>query len=540
MVLYLIKSVICLLVLLLFHRFVLQKEGMYHVNRFYLLFSVVASFLIPFNTIEVSQVELPVGQMGAAANNVAAASFGIEPVFVKAEKSIDWMLFLTLFYVSITSVFLIRFVRNICILLQKVKRNILIKYRGENLVMLKEDCSPFSFLKYIFVSRSDFESGKFTDAILIHESTHVKGKHSWDNLFIEILLVFFWFHPALYWAKESIKLNHEFIADQAALKIIPIEKYKIELLSMILSGQKFDMASSLNFSLTKKRFEMMKRQTKGTTQWIKVLALVPLIGGLVYFLSDKVTAQNSGEMKRTLTYVKNTEDDKNDYDINLTILQNGEVQLENKIYSLSQIDEILNQIPKKKGGLIAKVKVSQGTPMGYVSDWKLALFENGVTHMDFGQSGQKPFSHTSEQDSKKDIYYSNSTFIVEDNDGNKTKKSYSQLTESEKAGLPEPPTIPEKVSPSSETFLEWKNSEKFAVWLDGLNIPNKKLDEMDASEIVHTFSSFVHNNARSERFPQPYQIHLYTDNGFEKSFGPDSDFEKPLSGVITLKSKNPE
>jgi hypothetical protein len=34
-------------------------------------------------------------------------------------------------------------------------------------------------------------------------------------------------------------LNHEFIADQAALKIIPVEKYKLELLSMVLTGQNF-------------------------------------------------------------------------------------------------------------------------------------------------------------------------------------------------------------------------------------------------------------------------------------------------------------
>ena len=539
MALYLIKSATCLLILLLFHRLVLQREAMYHFNRFYLLFSVVASFLIPLNTIENSPVQLPFEQKGTAENTAAAENFGVEPVIVTAEKSLDWKLVLTLFYFLIAIAFLFRFVRNIRILLQKVNRNILIRYKGEELIMHKEDCPPFSFLKYIFVSESDFEGGKITDAILIHESTHVQGKHSWDNLFIEFLLVFFWFHPALYWAKEAIKLNHEFIADQAALKIIPIEKYKVEILSMILSGQNFELASSLNFSLTKKRFEMMKQKSNETMKWIKILALTPILGALVYFFSERVTAQNDGEQYRTLDYDYKSEGNTKDFDIILTLLPNGEVQIENKTYSISQVGEILNKIPKQKKVPTALVTVKPSTPMGYVSDLQNALFDNGIKHIDLNKLQQKTIQKEPVQGLEKDFFYSNSTFIVVDISGNKTKKSYSQLTESEKAGLRERPTIPAKASPSSETFEGWKDPKKFALWLDDLVIPNKKLDEMDASQIVHIFSSLVHKNARSERFPQPYQVHLYTDKGFEKTFGPKSDFAtKPLGGVITFKSKD--
>ncbi|MCL6257920.1 hypothetical protein M3O96_02385 [Aquiflexum sp. TKW24L] len=143
------------------------------------------------------------------------------------------------------------------------------------------------------------------------------------------------------------------------------------------------------------------------------------------------------------------------------------------------------------------------------------------------------------QSSKKDFYYKNSTFFIQDKNGNKTKKTYSELTENEKSELREPPTVPIKASPSAETFLGWKDLKKFALWLGGLNIPNTKLDGMKATQIVHVFSSRVHDNARSERFPQPYQVHLYTEAGFEKTFGPDSDFvTKPLSGTITLRSKD--
>lgn len=47
MITYLIKAIACLLILLLAHRLLLQREAMHRFNRFFLLFSVVVSFLIP-------------------------------------------------------------------------------------------------------------------------------------------------------------------------------------------------------------------------------------------------------------------------------------------------------------------------------------------------------------------------------------------------------------------------------------------------------------------------------------------------------------
>ena len=538
MALYFIKSAVCLLLLLLFHRFALQKEAMYQFNRFYLLFSVVVSFLIPLNTIEVAATQ-PLFEPEVPTEFVPdVESLEMQPVVSQTEKSLDWKLVLILFYGLITFALLVRFIRNINILFEKVNRNVLIKYRGENLVMLQEDCPPFSFLKYIFVSHADFERGKFTDAILIHESTHVQEKHSWDNLLIEFLLVFIWFHPGLYWVKTAIKLNHEFIADQAALKIIPIEKYKLELLSMVLTGQNFGLASSLNFSLTKKRMEMMKHDTTKSMKWLKIMAVLPVLGTLVYFLSERVIAQNGEGMPRTTTYLDLGGDERDDVDIHLNFIESDLISVDNKTYQLAQTSEILKQVPKKDNGLVARVSINQGISTGDVFDLQMALFDNGVTHVELVKSEKKTVLYDSIPSVKKDWFYKSTTFFIQDKNGNKTKKAYSELTESEKSELPEPLTVPVKKNPSSETFEGWKDSKKFALWLDDLIIPNTKLDEMEPTQIVHVFSSRVHDNARSERFLQPYQVHLYTEAGFEKTFGPNSDFvTKTMGGTVTLKSK---
>ena len=223
MILYLLKSVACLLVLLLVHRVIFQREAIYRFNRIYLLAAVLASFFIPLMEIEVVQEVVPSPQ-GVSQEMIPSQDFQVEvfpePVSSETvaevsyeEKPINWNLIFWAVYGVITLVLLIRFIRNINLLIDKIHRNVRLQYRGETLVLLNEQSLPFSFLSYIFVSKDYFVSGQLTDTIFAHEQAHVRGKHSWDNLLIEGLLVIFWFHPGLYLARQAIKLNHEFIAD---------------------------------------------------------------------------------------------------------------------------------------------------------------------------------------------------------------------------------------------------------------------------------------------------------------------------------------
>lgn len=72
--------------------------------------------------------------------------------------------------------------------------------------------------------------------------------------------------------------------------------------------------------------------------------------------------------------------------------------------------------------------------------------------------------------------------------------------------------------PTSSEFESWKNEKEFAIWLDGKPIPNSNLNKLSANDIVHYTGSFIHNNARSDKFPQPYQYSLYTKKGFENTY----------------------
>jgi hypothetical protein len=494
MIIYIIKSIACLLILLLVHRLLFQREAIYKFNRFYLLAAVIGSFLIPLVEIEVPAKAAIAPQQLVQKSDFSAEyqEFPLpemegEPAFhaVEVKEKLDWNLILWGIYGLVTLVFLIRFIRNINLLFDKINRNVHVQFRGETLVLLNEQSLPFSFLSYIFVSKDYFESGQMTDSIFAHEQAHVQGRHSWDNLLIEGLLVIFWFHPGLYLARQAIKLNHEFIADSAALQITPLEQYKTFLLAMMLPDQNPGMVSSLNFSLTKKRFEMMKRKTANSTKWIKILLVVPVLGALVYFFSEKVTAQAE----------KNSE--------SLGLNQSEQFSVDFEISYTSE------SVEESKDEVLKTYSLHYGNP---------------------------PF-----QSLTKAEYYSETKFFIKYPDGEKEGFSYDQLPEKYARDLPKPPGLMKKNMPSSALFESWKNGDEFAIWIDGKVVPNSTLDEMKVSEIAHYSSSYVYPNARSERFTQKNQVNIYTFSGFENVYGANSSFgKKPIGGSVTFSSENPK
>jgi hypothetical protein len=309
MIAYLLKSILCLLVLLLVHRLILQQEVLHRFNRFFLLAAVLGSFFIPLISIE-----MPMENIDPIASDLIPnwekqdpeASYSILefPEETKllasvSEKSFPWVELVFGIYAIISLALLIRMLRNLSWIHSKIQNQVQVLYRGEILVLLEGEGSPFSFLKYIFLSKSSFEKNGIPEAVFLHERCHARERHTWDILLIEALLIPFWFHPGLYWAKQSIRLNHEFIADQAALRTVPVQDYQQQILSFLHQDSPRQLISSLNFSLTKKRLKMMNKMTSTAKKWMKIVMLIPLLAGIVYLFGEKVLAKGNEELVKS-------------------------------------------------------------------------------------------------------------------------------------------------------------------------------------------------------------------------------------------------
>jgi len=113
---------------------------------------------------------------------------------------------------------------------------------------------------------------------------------------VEALHVIFWINPFVYLLKKAIKLNHEFLADQAVLKK-DIDKvtYQNTLLSYLSpDSEKMyhpTLANAINYSSIKKRFTIMKTHTSKKAIYLRTLLLLPLLAALLYGFSETKTIQ---------------------------------------------------------------------------------------------------------------------------------------------------------------------------------------------------------------------------------------------------------
>ncbi|MFC3417619.1 M56 family metallopeptidase [Algoriphagus hitonicola] len=349
---YLFKSIACLLLFLLVHRLFLQQEVLHRFNRFFLLAAVLLSFLIPLNQIEVpslKQAHLVEEEFSQPEN--FSVNEGFTPTEIEysnkpeAFSNWDWSKLLWGIYFLISLVFLFRFLRNFQLLISKINSNIQVNYRGQTLILLPENTLPYSFLKYIFVSKDGFESEGLSDAVFEHERVHVVEKHSWDLIFVELLLIPLWFHPGLYWLRHAIRLNHEFIADRSAIQRTEITDYQYELIRLAQSGTPSALVSTLNYSLTKKRIQMMTKTSKPIHVAWKFLAVVPILGLIYYGFSEKVIAQSDKRNSEVHIYSGGNERSENTYDLAFYLDPSGKIYQEGeknqKDHELSELDQWL-------------------------------------------------------------------------------------------------------------------------------------------------------------------------------------------------------
>ena len=288
MIAYLIKSLLCLLVLYGFYRFFLEAENMHRFKRFYLIGSVVFSFILPLitfsYTVEYSQQPAPYLPVSEVPGEEAQIQ----------EK--DWFAYLAPIAVSIYVIGVIimgfRFFRNLYFIQKDISNNQKLKDWNYIFVLLKQKLIPHSFLNYIFLAKAEYENDEISASVIEHEKAHVDQKHSLDVLFIEFLQVLFWFNPVFIWLKRSVKLNHEFLADQQVLeKSSDAVEYSSVLLSYSASIHHNSLSSSISNSLIKKRIIMISKNFSLKRSLSRIGFLIPVVALCIYFFNNEIVAK---------------------------------------------------------------------------------------------------------------------------------------------------------------------------------------------------------------------------------------------------------
>ena len=303
---YLLKFSACLLVFWLVYVLFLEREKMHQIKRIYLLSTMILSIVIPLLTItyyvepivtdfEVSQTFIP-----------------IEPSYISiAEEAPSfWNLGKALWLIYVLGVLLFssRFIVNLVKMYKRISVHTKVSERSFIYVLLQELRIPHSFFNYIFLNQSKYEAESIPKEVILHEETHAKQLHSLDIMAIELLQIIFWFHPLVYILKHHIKLNHEFLADEAVLQEgVDTKTYQNILLQFSSNTAEYQLSSAINYSSIKKRFTVMKTQTSKTRIWISTLLLLPIIAILFYSFAEKEYVEKETIAETSILNDKNRE-----------------------------------------------------------------------------------------------------------------------------------------------------------------------------------------------------------------------------------------
>lgn len=147
---------------------------------------------------------------------------------------------------------------------------------------------PFTFLNFLFLEKEAFQNKSIEEEILYHELVHIRQKHSWDILLMELIKIVFWFNPIFVLYKNAIQLNHEFLADKGVnFRFQNKTAYQLLLFNKIAAQEvNLSISSPFNFSSTKSRLIMMgKSSSRNKTRLLKSISVV-LMGCLVISLSS--------------------------------------------------------------------------------------------------------------------------------------------------------------------------------------------------------------------------------------------------------------
>ncbi|MBP3830041.1 MAG: TonB family protein [Bacteroidaceae bacterium] len=154
--------------------------------------------------------------------------------------------------------------------------------RHSSLFRFPRPCSPFSFGPWIFIHPEGMDEQTLRE-VLIHEQAHVRGWHTLDILFSQLVCILFWWNPAAWVMRREVRLNLEFIADAAVIgRQADKREYQYRLLGFSTQTNVAAIANNFNVLPLKRRITMMNLRRTRRTGVIKYTLFMPVAAALLF------------------------------------------------------------------------------------------------------------------------------------------------------------------------------------------------------------------------------------------------------------------
>ena len=228
LIVYMLETLACSAVLMLLYGVLFDRRVSFAFCRAYIPVSVVAAAVIPLLRIPVwSAVTEPLG-----GNIVAGEIVSTLVVEGRATAAVGVREILLIVYaggVVLSFAAMAVQLRNIWRL---ARGGELMRERNPRIVCTAERIASFSFFDTIYLSREI--EGNGIKAIVAHESSHIRHRHSAEKVAMQLLRALMWWNPFVWIAQRRLTEVHEYEADADVLG----EGYDVnDYITSLLSGE---------------------------------------------------------------------------------------------------------------------------------------------------------------------------------------------------------------------------------------------------------------------------------------------------------------
>ncbi len=272
---YLAEANLYLCIFYLFYCLLLNRETHYLLNRAYLLFSCIVSFILPvlqLGFLKPATEVVTIVPVNTIAIKAQAAGAATDPAQFSWQEG--------LLYVYATGVIVLILLLAIKLFrLWMLTRKKADDHYCYKLIHLDGTATAFSFFSWLFIGTEAHNS----ETIIRHELVHIRQKHSLDIILIELVKAFNWFNPLVYFLQNSLKAVHEYIADEqtAAGESSAISYSEFLVNNAYGTSGPAISHSFFNYNLLKHRIIMLNQKRSGNWARLKYLLTVPILVALL-------------------------------------------------------------------------------------------------------------------------------------------------------------------------------------------------------------------------------------------------------------------
>ena len=297
---YSIQSAICLAGFYLFYKVLLSRETFHRFNRIALLGILVLSLTIPFALtlfpLQPESVAFIKSDLNHLADGFLISGNLAAENAPNETRNVFLSLMLTV-YLTGCFIFMIYSILSIFRVIRIIhKGTCSLIGNGTKLIVLNDKTiAPFSWMKHIVLSKSDYEEAGET--IIAHETAHIRLHHSFDLIIAQICILTQWFNPAMWLLYQELQGIHEFEADDAVISTgIDAKQYQLLLIKKAVGTRLYSMANSFNHNNLKKRITMMLQKKSNPWARLKYAYVLPLAATTVALFAHPEISQSFEEI----------------------------------------------------------------------------------------------------------------------------------------------------------------------------------------------------------------------------------------------------